>query len=1631
MTLDQDLEIKSLLADLDAALAATADDATDVRSPRALIEQVRACLARVATAPGAAPETSDESLWVQQSWDALSPDLQEAPAETAGAMQAMAQGILRSMQQEIDRLRQSAIAPIQTDLEALRQQRRTLSEEITQLENQRQYYQSLAQQQANQEQIIGDFLHQLRDRLQASITDQVSQLVTRSESATTEQDLANLETSASGVLDRLQTTLNAITTSLQSNSQRYEEALNAALERMHVLGEESEAILDHWLSRLASTLGRELPAEGTLASTPSPIEPTGDRPSLTATSLALSALETTPAPVRETPASALDLDLNYESEPAAEPGLGWAAAPAAIAASGLAVTGLAATSASEAADRAESLDLDIDFDALDLPPLDAAADVPVAEDTYPPSDLAASDAPPTFESELTDRPESEAPTVPDATGATSEAPDMAIAEAIAPSVSLAGASADASTSTDLETSEPTLIGIEEEIFGDVEAIFQFDEPLPTGGDQPPETSADEQPHASATGDWDPLATAAVSTVAGAGLLAAIGTAEAAVEPLPAESLPIETDLSLVPPSLDYHAEPDVSAAPELPEGQSLDDITDAIDGSRDVTDLDLPWAAATEPVADQWSGADIGDAQPIEPTSGEPEPEAPWELAMEPPAADQGNADWISGFGGGGAASLVPTDTADLGEGADLALNLGGDDLDLGGDDIDFAAIEQGAIASVDQPDQFDQFDQTDQPVDLGWEAATLPEATETDFGADLGLDLGEAIGLEVTADESANLANLDDIDFETVETSLESPPEAAIDLELPGDAADLPPLAALDDWSTESAEVEPAGEGLDDGGFLAFETAETAAASTADGLEDLGDALPGVGEDLTRDLNQWDRIEIENFSEVSDLAQEPEPVADLPDAGLPPLAAELASESEDLGGDLRDKLAAWQQGGEATDRPGDAVPGLDHGGIDDLDLGAGIELEPDVLSAFDPSPDTSLVAEAAPEFEGSWSDPSTLDQDADAFDGLALDDDLASNDLGAIELPDTTFEPAIAEPADSGLAALGEISETTDEALWGDESALEPADEVQPVSSEADFGLSLDEEPPLVDSPESVDLGFSDLGIGDLESGAGSSTDFGDDLLPGLDLPSDALAADEDLSLSSSIAGLDSDLGLAAIVPDDAAAAGLTEDEPWGSLADAAEAASPEAGLPTPPASEIEADLGLDLESALQSASFEGGDDFEAGLEMIAGLRDDPTVSELGSAFGENLALDEEASPLLEDYAAAGEDLEGIPAEVDWTAALAATSEEPVEAIAFDRPDVEPPAAESEAADLGLDLAGALGEDWQGQQDADLALGLEESAEPAIELTQDFGSESDLDLGLDLGGDGPLDVDAGLDFAPETAGESSLESDLASGLDADAAGDFNLESDLGLGLESGLADELADFSIDEAAEPATDEAWFSPEAIGDALDNDAAVDEAPAIDSSGLDDLGDLDLGSTSDLGALNLDESEAFDAASDDADGWSDLSRELADAGAPDLALDDSNPAAEDVNSIDNLDFGLEPLELDGSDSGFSELVEDEPPLNLENLPGDLAADPLTGEGDAPDFSSDWEGLGAGAAASVEGLMDDDLGNLSLPTNLDPIGLDVALTEFGESTVSPLGEFDADLDALLSESLLPDTDLDETKKE
>lgn len=1487
MTLDRDLQIKRLLADLDAALAASSDGAEEVRSPRALVEQVRAYLADVAEQP-ASTTLGNESSWVEQSWDALSPDLQaNAPDSSSATVRELTQAALQSIQQDIDRLRQETIAPMQLDLEALRHQRQSLSEEITQLENQRQYYQSLAQQQANQEQLIGDFLQQLRDRLQTSISEQVSQLVARSpESAPDPSDLVNLEASASGVLDRLQTTLGAIVTALQTNSQRYEEALNAALERMHVLGEESEAVLDHWLSRLASTLGRDLPGEPT-TTLPDEGSSLGGggfaRPSLTATSLAMPPLPP-PAPgdevAIEQPAAELSLtDLTYDDQPASPDEFGMAALAT-------------ADEAALAGAGAEAADSEVDFAALDRSDL-ASTDTDLWE-----LDEASSDLPSSAESPASDQ---DLASFTDAS-ALPPLPEFPLAGAIAPD--------DATEDiTAIETSEPTLIGgIEDEIFGDVDAIFQLPEEPPVADDSP----SDELPVA---GDWDPLAVVATGTIATGAIAAAFAGSDEA-EPMAAEALPLSMDVGVAAPDLDYDAEPNWDAAPPLPAGQSIDDMTDGTDD----TNLDLPWEAPL-PTDGAELAAAAPELQPIESgldlTGLDAADDEPTTISFVMPSAATPSDDLLTDWGGGGMPAL-----ADFPSGLD-----------------DEAALTEGG----DRP-----------------------------------------------ASEDA------DIDFEALETSQSQLASPDLDPGIDGEAAALP---NFDDWSI----------GAD---------------ADLEGVDLTGDPASDLAE-------EWDQIAIEP-PESPDPAADPAAIAF--DDALPPMAAELASESEDLGGDLRAELSAWQQPGIADEADAALTGDSADDFLTELDEAAPIELEPDVMSEFDPPLDPATVAEPNSMFEGSWSDAAES-AEANATDdqlmGLlpdlgapALLEDPASTDLGAIEL-DVATEPL--GDADD-LSPLAELTaeDTT-------EATLPPIDLPDWEAAVDDDGLSLDVTDDVPDS----------------------STDFGDDLLPGLDLPDD------------------------------------------GSLEDASEATA-----------------GLDLGSAgLWEAAIEAGDEREAGLEAIAGLRDDPTFGDISQAGGVD-----EAPPMEVDWEAAlaapADEPESLPdLDANLDLGLEEPAAEPLADVMADGPDAgldqdlgwDTPDSALDAG-LGLDLDGSEpGGDFGSGFGAadDLGGDLGAALEPDLGLGLDRADEPELDLGWSGGGGEPvaeLELGDPLEDAPDSDQEASAALDLP-GLDwpaedATAGSDDALGEDLfseGLGATDFETELGAAFApdADPAAElelpVATDEL---PESLDDlsgldlgGLDLDGAIDTAspvveaagdwpdPLMDASPLEDglpdafgadveaapeaiggwetdLGELpagaddfdaELGNWGDMGLGDVsDDSPAVsDLGGDDSGDLGDLD-DLGNLGGAieqelgtgwDATTELPSDPADDREGIDNLDFGLISLDLEDKGDGLLGL-EDNSDLTLT----DLTANPL--EIQSLDLALETGMAAFGDPLASMGTLDadgDGLGLLDLDSaSLDPTNLESTLMDFEESAeLSPLGELDSDLDALLSESLLSDSDLDETKKE
>jgi hypothetical protein len=224
------------------------------------------------------------------------PDLRDrqptTPPPTDSDIRSTAGQILQAVIGEMNSLRTNLTQPLQDDIQALRQERQALTSEIKQLEQRRQDQYSLAQQQANQQQIISEFLQVLMARLQESLARDVAQALSNLEAQFLQNNLLGTEsapqlTSASATGDanagelplltpaqrieqirllqaqsdrdlmRLDSTLTIVFEALQRNLQTYQESLSQGLEKMHSLGQQGEAMFAALVNHLAEQLGRE------------------------------------------------------------------------------------------------------------------------------------------------------------------------------------------------------------------------------------------------------------------------------------------------------------------------------------------------------------------------------------------------------------------------------------------------------------------------------------------------------------------------------------------------------------------------------------------------------------------------------------------------------------------------------------------------------------------------------------------------------------------------------------------------------------------------------------------------------------------------------------------------------------------------------------------------------------------------------------------------------------------------------------------------------------------------------------------------------------------------------------------------------------------------------------------------------------------------------------------------------------------------------------------------------------------------------------------------------------------------------------------------------------------------------
>ncbi|NJK99296.1 MAG: hypothetical protein HC910_01555 [Spirulinaceae cyanobacterium SM2_1_0] len=244
-------EIQALIADIDRVLAA--DDPAPA-DQQAALEQARSALV---------------SLRNQQAevTPAEPPDLQPVERETAAA-------IAQAVMAQLNRQRSDWLQPVQQELELLRQQRQAITRDVQRLENQ-------------QTQLMSNFLQVLLGRCSESLRRHIAKALQAFEAqilATQRDALASptdpyaplaigsplqqlerleqlraLEQQADALVGSLDRTFHSVFSSLEGDLQSYQQSLAQALERMHALGQQGEAILSYYVGRSAASIPPDAP----------------------------------------------------------------------------------------------------------------------------------------------------------------------------------------------------------------------------------------------------------------------------------------------------------------------------------------------------------------------------------------------------------------------------------------------------------------------------------------------------------------------------------------------------------------------------------------------------------------------------------------------------------------------------------------------------------------------------------------------------------------------------------------------------------------------------------------------------------------------------------------------------------------------------------------------------------------------------------------------------------------------------------------------------------------------------------------------------------------------------------------------------------------------------------------------------------------------------------------------------------------------------------------------------------------------------------------------------------------------------------------------------------------------------
>ncbi|XGV97213.1 MAG: hypothetical protein ACAF41_31380 [Leptolyngbya sp. BL-A-14] len=390
MTSQKD-QIQALITDIDSVLQKTTPRlpwvvSGEMTQQRQILERVRNYLVNFQRRQiagegfeqaGARPDLLAHDIYYQPSQASY----QAPPAGPSGERsqysdqgEVAAQQMLQALIQDMGYLRSNLMQPLQSDVEALRQQREALVQEIRQLEAQRQGYAGPLP--GNQQQVIAEFLQALMNRLQETLPQQVAQSlksgnqpplpyggnlalsgsapIVATSSGAPASGLGNIQTTQSQsdeLLIKLDSTLSVVFESLQRNVQAYEESLSQGLSKMHSLGQQGEMMFTALISHLANQLGQEAssylqpPTTSTLESARS-VTPLTGTPSSVAPSSGAPAAQ----PLKTTPSQS----------PSNQPGIDAASRPLTLPFPGTEISkSVAATSASNVAE-SPSVDTAID-----------------------------------------------------------------------------------------------------------------------------------------------------------------------------------------------------------------------------------------------------------------------------------------------------------------------------------------------------------------------------------------------------------------------------------------------------------------------------------------------------------------------------------------------------------------------------------------------------------------------------------------------------------------------------------------------------------------------------------------------------------------------------------------------------------------------------------------------------------------------------------------------------------------------------------------------------------------------------------------------------------------------------------------------------------------------------------------------------------------------------------------------------------------------------------------------------------------------------------------------------------------------------------------------------------------------